>query len=579
MGEVYRARDVRLGRSVAIKVLPQEVAFDADRLRRFEQEARAASSLNHPNIVTVYDIGECDSISFLATELVEGKTLAEVLISGALPVRSVLEIGIQIADGLAAAHEAGIVHRDLKPGNVMVTRDGAAKILDFGLAKQTSRSGSIGTASSTAATPETEPGHVMGTTGYMSPEQASGEPLDFRSDQFSFGSVLYELTTGRRAFRGKTHIDTLAAILNEEPEPIARIDPKVPAPLRWIIERCLAKDPERRYQSTRDLARELSALKEHIGELSGAAAVGKPSRHRRLARLALIAAFVVIIVGVWVVLARQPSRHAEPQFRRLTVRHGAVYRALFTPGSNAILYTAAWEGGPPRTFLTLPDSFGSDKVLESDLQLPLRYSQDGSQVLAVAGAFRPTIAVRGALSWWPALGGQLRKVVDGAGWSDWAARARLLAVVRDQGGQRTLDVLDAEGRLLRTVFRTVGVISFVRISPDERYIAFIHHPTLLGNAGEVRSVAVDGSESKSLTPNYSECFGLDWNARNAEIWFTASHGDGGDSALWAVTLSGRRRLLYVFPAKNVLHNVSAAGDRCLLVSAQDRVTLTIRRAG
>src|SRR6266487_4582008 len=234
MGEVWKARDTRLGREVAIKVLPAEVAADPSRLKRFEKEARSASALNHPNIVTVYDIGASDSVSYIAMELVAGKTLREVLFSGPLPVKRLLQVATQIADGLARAHEGGIVHRDLKPENVMVTKDGLVKILDFGLAKLT-QVDSSGEGSHLPTETGTSPGVVLGTAGYMSPEQASGQPLDFRSDQFSLGSILYEMATGQRAFQRKTGVETLVAILREEPKSIAELNPAAPAPLRWTI--------------------------------------------------------------------------------------------------------------------------------------------------------------------------------------------------------------------------------------------------------------------------------------------------------------------------------------------------------
>ncbi len=256
MGEVYRARDTRLSREVAIKVLPAEVASDPSRLKRFENEARSASSLNHPSIVTIYEIGQEGSVSYIAMELVEGKTLRELVAAGSLPIKKLLQIGSQLADGLARAHEAGIVHRDLKPENVMVTKDGLVKILDFGLAKLTYAGPGSGGETSLPTQTATTPGVVMGTVGYMSPEQASGQLIDFRSDQFSLGSILYEMATGKKAFQKKTAVDTLSAILNEDPRPVAEINPEAPGPLRWIIERCLAKEPDNRYAATRDLARE-----------------------------------------------------------------------------------------------------------------------------------------------------------------------------------------------------------------------------------------------------------------------------------------------------------------------------------
>src|SRR6266568_2795195 len=265
MGEVYRARDTRLARDVAIKVLPAELTDDSGRLDRFEKEARAASSLNHPNIVTIYEIDQVDSTAWIAMELVDGKTLRTLLDGGALPWRKLLSLAAQTADGLAKAHAAGIVHRDLKPENLMVTRDGFVKILDFGLAKLVPAGFESSEGSHLATvTRGTEPGTVLGTVGYMSPEQASGHPVDFRSDQFSLGAILYEMASGKRAFDRPTAVQTLSAVIQDEPEPLSATAPKIPANLIWIIERCLAKDPEERYASTRDLARDLAALRDHV---------------------------------------------------------------------------------------------------------------------------------------------------------------------------------------------------------------------------------------------------------------------------------------------------------------------------
>jgi predicted ATPase/serine/threonine protein kinase len=265
MGEVYRARDVRLDRCVAIKILPPALSADSDRLRRFEQEARSASALNHPNIVIIYALGLHDSTHYIAMELVQGKTLRELLAAGPLPVRKAIEIVAQVAEGLAKAHEAGITHRDLKPENLIISDDGVVKILDFGLAKLTLPSGELTDMSATLAC-QTLPGLIMGTVEYMSPEQASGRRLDFHSDQFSFGLVLYEMVTGKRAFQGSTPTEMLAAILRDQPEPIGMQNPDAPAPLVWAIERCLTKEPDKRYVSTRDLARELAAIRDRFSE-------------------------------------------------------------------------------------------------------------------------------------------------------------------------------------------------------------------------------------------------------------------------------------------------------------------------
>lgn len=265
MGEVYRARDTRLERFVAIKFLPHAFSVNADRLRRFELEARAASALNHPNITTIYELAQDGSSHYIAMELVEGKTLREVINSGVPPMRKAIDIAAQIAEGLTKAHEAGITHRDLKPENLMISPDGLVKILDFGLAKVESRGNDTSDLRTTSEL-DTSSGLILGTVAYMSPEQATGVPVDFRSDHFSFGLVLYELLTGKRAFQRKTAAETMVAILREQAEPIGARNRQAPAPLCWAIERCLAKDPEKRYVSTRDLARDLAAIRERFSD-------------------------------------------------------------------------------------------------------------------------------------------------------------------------------------------------------------------------------------------------------------------------------------------------------------------------
>ena len=280
MGEVYKAKDTRLGREVAVKVLPESVASDTERLRRFEQEARSASALNHPNIVTIHDVGQTDGRSWIAMEFVDGTSLRQLLAGGALPIKRALAIGTQIAEGLWRAHASGIVHRDLKPENVMVTNDGLVKILDFGLAKAASPAAPDASQVATA-THQTEAGIVLGTVGYMSPEQATGRPGDHRSDQFALGAILYETATGFRAFQGATAVETLSKILKEEPEPLAKVQPGVPESLVWIVDRCLAKEPDERYQSTRDLARDLAGVRDRT---SGARPEAPPLRDRRARR-------------------------------------------------------------------------------------------------------------------------------------------------------------------------------------------------------------------------------------------------------------------------------------------------------
>jgi len=310
MGEVYRARDLTLGRDVAIKFLAERLSASRTHVSRFEQEARSASALNHPQIITIYSFGEYESTHYLAMELVEGKSLRSFLQDGIPTIRRTLQIAAQIAEGLAAAHERGIAHRDLKPENIMITKDGFVKILDFGLAKL--MPDLLGDDDDTLEFKkhETGPGTVLGTVGYMSPEQASGKPADYRADQFSFGAIVYELATGRRAFKRGTAVDTLAAILHDDPEDISRLNPKAPAPLRWIIDRCLAKDPAGRYASTSDLARELETLRDRISETppaTGEAALA-PARPRTQWQPYLVlaaATLAAIFFGAWLLTSRR----------------------------------------------------------------------------------------------------------------------------------------------------------------------------------------------------------------------------------------------------------------------------------
>jgi len=308
MGEVYKARDIRLDRWVAIKVLPEAVAADPDRLRRFEKEALAASALNHPNILSVYGVGSGDSIPHIAMEFVDGKTLRDLIAASPLPLRKILDISLQIAEALAAAHEAGIVHRDLKPSNVLISKEGFVKLFDFGLAKRAPAA--VLDADSRASTESpsmTEPGALLGTVEYMSPEQASGLPVDARSDQFSFGLLVYEMACGRRAFHRQTTAETLVAILREDPRPLDELRPDLPAPIRWLVERCLAKSPEERFASTRDLAHDLRQLREHFSEIQSidpAARRGAfaPSFARRIA-LPLIG----VLLGAAIILTLRPG--------------------------------------------------------------------------------------------------------------------------------------------------------------------------------------------------------------------------------------------------------------------------------
>ena len=431
MGQVYLARDERLAREVALKVLPEDVSSDPARLKRFENEARAASALNHPNIVTIYDVGTSGPIAWIAMERVDGKTLRELLSRDALPIRKLLPIAVQIGEGLARAHEAGIVHRDLKPENVMVTKDGLVKVLDFGVAKL-APTGSDGSGGRAPAETATFPGTVVGTIAYMSPEQAAGQPLDFRSDQFSFGSLLYEMATGKRAFQGKSAVDTLAAVLKEDPRPIAELSPRTPAPLRWIIERCLAKEPGRRYASTRDLARDLETLRDHSSETSGTDLASTP-RPRRPRIAALLTAVAVLAGFAGIFLAgRRSGDRPIPDFQRLTFRRGSVASARFAPDGRTIVYGASWDGEPIRLFSTRTDGRESTRLDLPDGDV-VSVSSLGEIAMLLSRPYEAVSDWTGTLARVPLTGGAPREMNEGVRGADWSSDGKNLAVVRGQG--------------------------------------------------------------------------------------------------------------------------------------------------
>jgi serine/threonine protein kinase len=343
MGIVYRARDTRLNRDVALKVLPADLVSDPDRKRRFVQEAQAAAALNHPNIATVYEIGESNGVSFITMELIDGRKMADVLDGKPLAVRRVLELGSEIAEGLAQAHEKGVVHRDMKPANVMLTDDGHAKIIDFGLAKLVEPQ----TASPNAATiaDGTTPGVVLGTVSYMSPEQARGDAVDPRTDIFSLGVMLFEMATGRTPFRAKTSIETLNAILTAPAPPVGQTthgDSAAVTELQRIVHRCLEKDPDDRYQTARDLGSELRRLKRESESSTRVAAVTTTvGRRPKWAPLALVAVFLLAAVTWWTMLRGNPPRGGAVRLAnpvQLTSAQGAESFPAWAPEGGRVAY-------------------------------------------------------------------------------------------------------------------------------------------------------------------------------------------------------------------------------------------------
>ena len=537
MGEVYRATDSRLGRDVAIKVLPAATAADPERRQRFEQEARAASALNHPNILTVYDIGESDGTTYMAMELVDGKTLRELLASGEpVQTKKLLDIAVQTAEGLAKAHSAGIVHRDLKPENLMVSKDGYVKILDFGLAKLTETASQDVTGLPTVIGSATEPGTVMGTAGYMSPEQASGQPVDFRSDQFTLGTILYEMATGKRAFQRKTGAETLVAIMREEPESLGQLAPAAPAPVRWIVERLLAKDPEERYASTKDLSRDLRSVRDHLSETSasGGLRAAEPAKPRRRGWALPAAAALAAGIAAGFLLRGLTSARAGPpvQLAQLTFARGAIMSARFAPDGQTIVYSAAWEGLPLDVFTTRPESSESRSL-----------GLTGAGVLAISSSGELAISLNhhslfgfetvGTLARVPLAGGAPREILENVEDADWSPDGKSLAVARQVGNRNRIDY-----PIGKVLYDAPGWTSDVRVSPDGRLVAFIDHPLRGDNNGNVKVVDTDGKVR--LTGPYA-ISGLAWSPRGDEVWSSGRH------SISATSLSGKTRQIWNLP--------------------------------
>jgi eukaryotic-like serine/threonine-protein kinase len=560
MGEVYRARDLRLERPVALKVLPESLSVEKERLQRFEKEARSASALNHPNIVTIYEVGTSEGIPYIAMELVEGKTLRDLLHTGALALRRLLPVAAQLADGLAKAHEAGIVHRDLKPENVMVTKDGLVKILDFGLAKLT-QSGEEAVAESGLPTMAraTEPGTILGTVGYMSPEQASGRLLDPRSDQFSLGSILYEMATGKRAFERGTKVQTLSAIIDEEPEAVGKVNPKLPANFCWIVERCLAKEPEARYAATRDLARDLATLREHSSEISTVADTQVPARQKtRLIRLgggilaALAAGAALLVVGNRIG-EKRALEGPLPGFRQLTFRRGYVTGARFAPDGQTVIYSASWDGKPSEIFTARIDGPESRPLGISPAGI-LAISSSGEMAIAL-GCEESAGTCYGTLARVPLAGGAPREVLDDVASADWSPDGKELAVIHVVNGRYRL-----EYPIGKIIYETNAELRDVRLSPDGSYLAFSEntfYPSSALPAGVVRILDRQGRR-RAISLEFTNLAGLAWTPGSDGVAF-AGAVSGVRRWLNLIKVSGQSRILAHPPGSTWFSDISRDG--------------------
>jgi serine/threonine protein kinase len=553
MGEVYRARDSRLDREVAIKVLPEAFSADPDRLRRFDQEARAAAALNHPNILTVHETGTHGGAPYVVSELLVGQTLRETLTDlrtskrPGLPVRKAVEYATQIANGLAAAHDKGIIHRDLKPENLFITRDGRVKILDFGLAKLKDTEAALaGATQLTTRRIETEVGILLGTVGYMSPEQVRGRAVDPRTDIFSFGAVLYEMLSGARAFNGDSTADTMSEILTAEPPDLGPRDASIPPALERIVRHCLGKTPELRFQSARDLAFDLEALST---DSSGARI--PPQSLPRARRPLYVAAGTFVLGAMAVLVAWQVASRPQPTaFHQITFRHGSLNTSRFTPDGQSIVYTAAWEGGPAEIFIA-PAGQGGGRPLDIKDAALASISSRGEVAVLLAPEPRGGYLVTGTLARVPLAGGAPKAEIEQVVAADFTADGSSLAIVRWVPQERICQLEFPVGKVL---FRD-AYLSDVRFSRNGNYLAFIDHPVVKDDRGRPVILRA-GGETVAEGAFGDSVRGLAWSPADDEIWITSPLKR---AAVVGMSLKGRTRDLLSVPGSLYLRDVATDG--------------------
>lgn len=553
MGEVYRANDPRLQRQVAVKVLSVAVANDSTIRQRFEIEARAASGINHPNIVRVYDFGNQDGTLYIVWELVEGKPLGDE----PMTLDKALRLGAQIAEGIAAAHEAAIVHRDLKPDNILVTPDGRAKILDFGLAKRTGHQNLSGYSDTAMSATRTTPGLIMGTVGYMSPEQVRGHEVDHRTDIFSFGLVLYEMLAGRKAFYGDNTLAVLHAIVSQDPP---ELPATVPVAVKQVVARCLEKAPDHRFQSTRDLVFALRSLaglntRGSGGTLTSSAFASPPKRAKIMPFVAValaLAAVAAFFAGRYLGAGDAASAQSAVDFRQLTFNRGFVSGARYAP-NKAIVYSAAWSGGPMEVFSTQEDNPDSSKLGAVAAHV-FAVSKNNELAIALDPRFEFTHQIGTLARLQAGAGGKPQPVRPDVSEADWDPSGANLAVVTVSGNTRRLEY--PPGKLL---YETAGWIRDIRFSPNGEKIAFFDHQHAVLHGGAVAVVDVKDASKKTLVELRPALEGLAWTPDGKEVWF-ASAKAGAANRIEAVTLEGKTRTVLATPAGMRLHDIAADGS-------------------
>lgn len=579
MGEVYRAKDVRLGREVAVKVLPSSLTKDGDRMRRFEQEAKAVAALNHPNILGIHDIGEQDGSPYIVSELLEGGSLRAELEQGRLSPRKAVDYAVQMAQGLSAAHEKNIVHRDLKPENVFVTRDGRVKILDFGLAKLAPNGAGATGAESAVATmtnAPTEAGTVMGTAGYMAPEQVRGAAVDSRTDIFAYGAVLYEMVSGQRAFRRDTAAETMTAILKEDPPEFDEMTNPVSPALDRIVRRCLEKKPEQRFQSAKDLAFALEAISGTTTSSKAAAAAEVAAKEQEGSRrwlnyaAAALLGMAITAVVAWILRPKPP----EPaSFTRVLYDRARVVQARFAQDGKTVVYSGSLGGAPPDTYII------RDNYPES-----VSAGLGGAIVLAVSRTDQLAVLVRarqfihreyfGTLATVSLGGGAPREMLENVEEADWSPDGSEMAVMTGNPQEFTLQMEYPIGKVL--VPKTSNWMSGMRISPDGKRVAYFRHPKNDDDRGDVIVVDRDGKQT-TISTGWESLEGLAWAPSGNEVWFSGATS-GEEYCIRAATLSGKTRAIYCGTSPTMIQDALPNG-RALASSEDERVSMEIVEHG
>ena len=551
MGEVYRARDTKLDRDVAVKVLPADLANDPEALSRLEREARAVAQLSHPNILAIYDFGRHGETAYAVTELLEGETLRQRLAQGALPARKAVDLAVQMAEGLAAAHEKGIVHRDLKPENVFVTGEGRVKLLDFGLAKRTDPTAGSGSGLLTAEK-HTEPGTVMGTVRYMSPEQVRGEAADHRSDIFSFGVVLYEMLTGRQAFKRETAAESMTAILKEDPPEIAATGSGPSPALQRIVQHCLEKKPGERFQSARDIAFALQALSGSAMASGAAGAVTRRGLRLWLTVIAVAAALGAATVASYRMGQKKERRSAAGiTFRQMSFRPQAIFQAAFAPDGETIVYSAALEGNVPELFVIRPE-YPESRPLGLPRTHLLSISSKGELAVLINPRFIHQRLFIGTLARVSLGSTAPREILEGVHQADWSPDGSDLAIIRMADGKDRL-----EFPIGKVLYETAGYLSDLRVSPRGDRIALFEHPRQWDDRGSVIVVDRAGKRT-SLSGDYWGEQGLSWSRAGDEVLFTAST-EGIAQTVYGIDLSGHRRVALSSAGGLTMHDISRTG--------------------